>query len=140
MRRCEHADAVVDTGHARGPRLIASAVGVTAKRNAAALLRAIDTGEPLASLLDTCGALPCAQTLRELVQLVREQSRSQCASRAATEKNAVAREWVCAAWAGRSDASQSKGSFARQYAALLKQRFGVSLTDRQIAERWLPKC
>ncbi len=60
-------------------------------------------------------------------------------SDAAKSKNAKPREWVRNEWASRSDKGQSKASFARQYAPLVKKRFGVDVTPEQISRVWLPK-
>lgn len=61
------------------------------------------------------------------------------ASRMAAKKNLGPREWVKNEWAARSDKGQSKASFARQYAPLVKKRFGVDVTPEQISRVWLPK-
>ena len=49
------------------------------------------------------------------------------------------RRWVVDAWFSRIDKGQSKAAFARQYAALVKQRFDISVTPDTIARDWLPK-
>jgi len=61
------------------------------------------------------------------------------ASRMAAKKNLEPREWVKNEWAARSDTGQSKASFARQYAPLVKKRFDVDVTPEQISRVWLPK-
>lgn len=109
------------------------------KSRAAALLRALDAGKPPDSMLDIGVCALCAPTLLELVALVRAQSRARCSREAASAKNAAVRIWVVTAWMTRSDRAQSKGSFGRQHAALVKLKFGIVITERQIAERWLPK-
>lgn len=119
---------------ASGPRV------ADARLAAVALLAALDDGDGLAACLGATGdPRSTVAVLRHLVQLVREQSATRAASKAASAKNAVAREWVASAWIQRSDATQSKSSFAIQQAALVKHQFGVSITPRQIETRWLPK-
>jgi len=71
---------------------------------------------------------------------------SQIASDNAKSKNARARAWVLSEWLNRDDQGQSKASFARQYAALVKTKFrdtdkgkDQTVTPETIARDWLPK-
>lgn len=64
---------------------------------------------------------------------------SEHAAEKARSKNMGARAWVLTQWVARTDKGQSKASFARQHAELVKQRFGVSVLPDQIAREWLPK-
>lgn len=64
---------------------------------------------------------------------------SEHAAAKARSKNIDARAWVLTQWVARTDKGQSKASFARQHAELVKQRFGVSVLPDQIAREWLPK-
>jgi hypothetical protein len=50
-----------------------------------------------------------------------------------------ARRWVRDEWFDRTDKGQSKAAFARQYSALVKQKYGISVTPDTIARDWLPK-
>lgn len=61
------------------------------------------------------------------------------ASKAAASKNIEPRGWVVTEWAKRSDKGQSKASFARQYATLVKKKFGVVVLPDTISRDWLPK-
>ncbi|MDO8699230.1 MAG: hypothetical protein Q7J75_02205 [Rhodoferax sp.] len=61
------------------------------------------------------------------------------ASNAAKSKNAVPRDWVLSAWNSRADKGQKKAAFSRQYAALVKSKFGVIVTPVTIERSWLPK-
>lgn len=61
---------------------------------------------------------------------------------AAKAKNAKPRAWVLSEWQSRTDQGQSKASFARQYAPLVKKRFpkdSAAVTPETIARDWLPK-
>lgn len=71
--------------------------------------------------------------------LARKEARTVQARIAAMSKNARPRAWVSSEWINRSDKGQSKASFARQYAPLVKNRFGVDVTPNQIERVWLPK-
>jgi hypothetical protein len=59
------------------------------------------------------------------------------ASRAAKSKNQPARDWVASEWRNRADKGQSKASFARMLAPLVKKKFGVSVTPDRIARYWV---
>lgn len=65
--------------------------------------------------------------------------KSEHASRAAKKKNAAPRSWVQREWGDRTDRGQSKASFARQYAPLVKKRFDLDVTQETIKRDWLPK-
>lgn len=73
------------------------------------------------------------------VSLIREVVRSWDAGEKASKKNAEPRAWVLTEWESRPDLGQSKASFARQYVPLVKQRFGVLVTEDTIKRDWLPK-
>lgn len=64
---------------------------------------------------------------------------SRRAAEVASKKNADPRAWVLTEWESRPDLGQSKASFARQYVPLVKQRFGVLVTEDTIKRDWLPK-
>lgn len=64
---------------------------------------------------------------------------SQQAAQRARSKNIAARAWVLTQWAARTDKGQSKASFARQHAMLVKHSFDVDVLPDQIAREWLPK-
>ena len=72
-------------------------------------------------------------------KLISEWVRSSDAAKKASKKNAEPRAWVLTEWQGRPDLGQSKASFARQYVPLVKQRFGVLVTEDTIKRDWLPK-
>ena len=57
----------------------------------------------------------------------------------ARSKNAVPRAFVLSAWADRSDRGQSKESFGKQFAPLVKKQFDLNVTSGTIARDWLPK-
>ncbi len=64
------------------------------------------------------------------------------ARKAAQSKNAAARSWVLSEWENRTDKGQSKASFARQYAPMVKKKFpkiSSPVTAETIARDWLPK-
>lgn len=58
---------------------------------------------------------------------------------AARSKNSTERQFVLSAWESRTDKGQSKASFARQYAGLVKTKFLTEVTADTIARDWLPK-
>ena len=65
------------------------------------------------------------------------------ARKSAQSKNAEPRAWVLSEWQNRTDKGQSKASFARQYATLVKKRFpkdSAAVTPETIARDWLPKA
>ncbi len=67
---------------------------------------------------------------------------SQHKSNIAKSKNAQPRAWVLSEWNNRQDKGQSKASFARQYAPMVKKRFpkdSAAVTPETIARDWLPK-
>ena len=67
---------------------------------------------------------------------------SQHKSAVAKSKNAEPRAWVLSEWTNRQDRGQSKASFARQYAPMVKKRFpkdSAAVTPETIARDWLPK-
>ncbi len=68
-----------------------------------------------------------------------QKARSHQASQAAKAKNAKPRQWVINQWRDRTDVSQSKSSFARQYASLVKTNYRLEVTPETIARDWLPK-
>lgn len=57
----------------------------------------------------------------------------------AASKNAKPRAWVREKWKNRTDKGESKASFAKQHASLVKHEFDVSVTADTIARAWLPK-
>ncbi|MFO1245498.1 MAG: hypothetical protein U1E71_10005 [Ramlibacter sp.] len=57
----------------------------------------------------------------------------------ASAKNAHPRAWVVEQWRDRKDKNQSKASFARQHASLVKNKFKVSVSADTIARDWIPK-
>ncbi len=68
---------------------------------------------------------------------------SQHKSDIAKSKNAAPRAWVLSEWNNRTDQGQSKASFARQYAPMVKKRFpkdSAAVTAETIARDWLPKA
>lgn len=65
------------------------------------------------------------------------------ARKAAKLKNDKPRAWVLSEWNKRTDKGQSKASFARQYAPMVKKRFPndpAGVTAETIARDWLPKA
>jgi hypothetical protein len=62
---------------------------------------------------------------------------------AAMKKNEDPKEWVLQQWKDRPDPGQSKRSFGRQYAPLVKKKFpkkaSAAVTPETIARDWLPK-
>ena len=68
--------------------------------------------------------------------------RSTRARKSAQSKNAEPRAWVLSEWQNRTDKGQSKASFAKQYAPLVKKRFpkdSAAVNPETIARDWLPK-
>ena len=65
---------------------------------------------------------------------------SQRSAQAARSKNIEPRAWVATKWAARIDRGQSKSSFARQYAPLVKKQYGLDVTPDTIARAWLSKA
>ena len=63
------------------------------------------------------------------------------ARKAAQSKNAGPRAWVASEWESRTDKGQSKMSFARQYAQLLRKQFpdSAAVNPETIYRDWLPK-
>lgn len=74
----------------------------------------------------------------ELFYFVKKEALSARASMAARSKNIKPRAWVVTAWSSRLDKDQSKAAFARQYAPLVKKRYGLAVTPETIARDWLP--
>lgn len=62
------------------------------------------------------------------------------ARKSAQSKNAEPRAWVLSEWQNRTDKGQSKASFARQYAPLVKAKFDVLVNADTISRDWLPKA
>lgn len=73
------------------------------------------------------------------VQRAIQENISKRASDNAKKKNSAAREFVADAYKNRDDMEQSKASFSKQYALLVKQKFGVIIGGDTIARDWLPK-
>lgn len=69
-----------------------------------------------------------------------KEARSAIAKNAASKKNANPRAWVQSEWEKRTDKGQSKASFARQYAPLVKREHSLLVTTETIARDWLPKA
>ena len=64
---------------------------------------------------------------------------SQHKSDIAKAKNVEPRTWVSDAWKNRNDRGQSKASFSRMFAPLVKKTFDLGVTAETIARDWLPK-
>ena len=64
---------------------------------------------------------------------------SERAKKHAEGKNRTPRAWLIVEWSRRTDKAQSKASFARQYAPLVKRKFDLIVTSETIARDWLPK-
>ena len=58
----------------------------------------------------------------------------------ARSKNAAPRAWCLSQWESRTDKGQSKASFARQYAPMVKKSFSLIVTPETIARDWLPRA
>lgn len=58
---------------------------------------------------------------------------------AAQKKNQKERAFVLAEWEKNRDSFKGKADFARSYAPLLKTKFNLEITARQIETEWLPK-
>lgn len=58
---------------------------------------------------------------------------------AAQKKNQEERAFVLAEWEKNRNAFKGKADFARSYAPLLKTKFDLEITPRQIETEWLPK-
>lgn len=80
---------------------------------------------------------PTPEAIFWLMAAARRQGVRKAASIAATKKNEEPRRFVAEAWRSRKDVGQSKASFARMFAPLVKMRFGVSVTPDRIARHWL---
>jgi len=65
--------------------------------------------------------------------------KSENASFAASQKNEEPRKWVLSEWLNRPDQGQKKAPFSRQYALLVKKKFGLIVLPEQISRNWLPK-
>jgi len=78
-------------------------------------------------------------TIDQVLAPLKTAAKSMHASDVASKKNADPRAWVLKEWSGRTDHGQSKASFARQYASLVKAKFGLDVTPDTIARDWLPK-
>ncbi len=89
--------------------------------------------------VDGWGRSSVAEVLVPLVKRVK----SEIAGRNASQKNHEPRAWVVSEWEKRIDKSQSKASFATQYAPLGKKKFNnnnnFSITADTIKRDWLPK-
>lgn len=59
--------------------------------------------------------------------------------KAARSKNLTERTFTVNAWQSREDKGQKKAAFARQYANLIKSKYGTVVTPETIARDWLPK-
>lgn len=57
----------------------------------------------------------------------------------ASQKNEATRNWVVMEWHNRHDQNQTKAAFARQYANLVKNKFGLKVNPETISRDWLPK-
>lgn len=66
-----------------------------------------------------------------------EQAHSAHKAEIARSKNAAARAWVLEQWLGRADKKQSKASFGRQFAHLVKINFDASVAPETIYRDWL---
>ena len=55
------------------------------------------------------------------------------------KKNKYIRAWVLSEWEIRSDLCQSKNSFGKQYAQLVKKKYEIAITSETISRDWLPK-
>ncbi len=66
-----------------------------------------------------------------------EQAHSAHKAEIARAKNAAARAWVLEHWLGRADKKQSKASFGRQFAHLVKINFDASVAPETIYRDWL---
>ncbi|MFC7433584.1 hypothetical protein ACFQNJ_03575 [Hydrogenophaga bisanensis] len=91
------------------------------------------------SMLDLVKSASGHSDYRTVLLPLETQFKREQASRSASSKNAAEREWVRREWRNRSDKGQSKASFARQHAQLVKAKFGTDVTSEQIAREWLPK-
>lgn len=80
-----------------------------------------------------------AEFLCEVASLGWKAGKSHSGRIKAMSKNEAARNWVINEWSGRVDRGQSKASFARQYAPLLKAKFRLGVTTDTIKRDWLPK-
>lgn len=77
-------------------------------------------------------------TIDQVLAPLKTAAKSMHASDAARKKNAAPRAWVLKEWNGRTDHGQSKASFARQHASLVKANFDLDVTPDTIRD-WLPK-
>jgi hypothetical protein len=64
---------------------------------------------------------------------------SQSKAAIAGKKNANIREWVLEQWESRNDKGQSKASFSKQYASLVKSKYQITIGADTIARDWLPR-
>lgn len=77
-------------------------------------------------------------TIDQVLAPLKTAAKSMHASDVASKKNAEPRAWVLNEWNGRTDHGQSKASFARQHASLVKSKFNLDVTPETIGA-WLPK-
>jgi hypothetical protein len=89
---------------------------------------------------DACGFTAASDLDWDIRHAAATQAISSRASDAAKSKNIGARTWLILEWSNRTDKDQKKASFARQYAPLVKKKYGVIVTPEQIAREWLPKA
>jgi hypothetical protein len=78
-------------------------------------------------------------TLDQVLQPVADHMKSRHASEVASSKNASVRAWALDEWNGRTDKTQSKAAFAREYVNKIVDRFGVKVDANTISRDWLPK-
>ena len=79
-----------------------------------------------------------ASTVAFLVHLATAHGASQHQRKAATAKNAKAREFVRIAWVERPDLNEGKAAFARRWAPIVLKKFRLKITPDTIARDWIP--
>lgn len=91
---------------------------------------------------DAFGAFDESALFRRIKSEAAEAAKSESASKGGQARSAnfeKARAWVQEEWKNRTDTAQSKASFGRQYAPLVKRKFKkiTSITDGTISRDWL---
>lgn len=83
----------------------------------------------------TMGGDSSSQILEPLSDFLK----SEQARKNAQSKNGTARAWVLSEWRNRTDQTQKKAAFSRQYSSLVKNKFSLLVTPDTIARDWLPR-
>ncbi len=92
-----------------------------------------------ALLADSSIGATVDEAFKPITSLAKKQAISDDRQKAAKSKNLTERNFTLAAWQSREDKGQKKAAFGRQYANLIKSKYGTVVTPETIARDWLPK-